>query len=80
MPQLWVRYAIPAPAGEDGQPRVTLVSDKPAADAPGPIFEITVAGQEGANVEIPANPVPLWWIAGYEYLPVGYRGTVERIK
>lgn len=80
MPLLWVRYAVPAADGPQGEKRVTFVADMPGDDVQGPIFQIIMSGPAGGAVEIPDAPINRWQMFDYEHLPLGYHGTVERIR
>lgn len=77
---LWEGEAIPAPDGEDGVPRVFFSAEEPGTDVPAPLYRVTIFGPEDGKVDIPDHPVPVWWTFGYEHLPLGYSGQVERIK
>lgn len=74
---LWTLYATDAP--QDGKIKMYHIQNGiPGGE--GPAYEITAHGPLGGSIEPLPNPCPAFRLGEYEFLPVGFSITVDRIK
>lgn len=74
---LWTRYATDAPP--DGNNRMYHIHTAlPEGDDP--VYEITAHGPLGGAIEPPTDTCPAWRLGEYQFLPVGFSITVDRIR